>query len=95
MEFADIVDLVIINQYDGSLENVANESLAHIADWIDGHGLELAHANTEAVTLTNKWAFRPPVIVSGVHVVPISRTVKSLAVLLDLKLMFSRHLRAV
>lgn len=93
--FAYDVGLVIIYHNSEWMKMVVNESLTRIAWWISNHGLELAFAKSEAVMLTRKWAFRKPVILSGSHVMLVKRSVKYLGVLLDSKLTFTHHLRAV
>lgn len=93
--FADDLALLVVNHTSEGLEATTNESLAIIDKWITRSGMALAHQKTEAVMLTRKWAYRNPVLFSGGHRINIKRTTKYLGVVLDSKLTFTAHMKAV
>lgn len=93
--FADDVALVTVNCTTEGLERATNEALETVRAWIGGQGLELAHAKTEAVVLTAKWAYRQPIFYSGGVQVPVLHVMKLLGVTLDSKLTFTRYIWVV
>lgn len=94
--FADDLALLVVNHTTKGLEVITNEALSLISNWTIGNGMALTHQKTEAVMLTRKWAYRQPVVFfSGGHPVVIKRAVKYLGVMLDSKLTFTTHIKAV
>lgn len=55
--FANDVGLLVVNHTMEGLKAVTNGALSQVNACISGHSLELAHAKTEAVMLTVKWAY--------------------------------------
>lgn len=93
--FADDLALLVVDHTTEGLEDIANEALARINEWITQSGLTLAHRKTEAVMLTRKWAYRKPVLISGGQQINIQRAIKYLGVVLDSKLTFTAHVKKV
>lgn len=94
VEFADDVGLLMTNHTMEGIKTATNTALQKVDAWIRQHGLKQTHAKSEAVMLNAKWAYRQPVIYSGVQI-PIRRVVKYLGMTLDAVLTFTRHVRAV
>lgn len=90
--FADDVAVVATGLTTSILEEVTNNALAKVADWIENGGLTLSAGKTEAVMLTRKRGYEVPVFsVNGVPVEP-SENLKYLCVQLSRKLGFKHHI---
>jgi len=90
--FADDVAVVATGHTTNILEEVTNNALAKIAEWMDNAGLKLAADKTEAVMLTTKRGYEKPVFsVKGVAVKP-QEDLKYLGVQLSRKLGFKIHI---
>jgi len=90
--FADDVAVVATGHTISILEEVTNNALAKVADWIESAGLTLSAGKTEAVMLTTKRGYKAPVFsVNGVPVEP-SDNLKYLGVQLSRKLGFKHHI---
>lgn len=89
------VAMVTVNHTTEGLERATNRALETAGTWIDDQGLKLAHAKTESMVLTGKWAYRQPLLFSrGVQVL-VMRMVKYLGFTLGSKLTFIRYIRVV
>lgn len=93
--FSEGVTLVTVNHTTEGLERATNRALEIAGTWIDDQGLKLAHAKTETMVLTGKWAYRQPLLFSPDVQVLVMCMVKYLGVTLDSKLTFIRHIRVV
>jgi len=93
--FADDLALVAVARTSPELETVVNVALKTNEDWMEGHELQLASQETEAVMLTRKRAYTEPVFNIGGFQVAIKKSTKYLGVVLDSHRTFSRHLNAV
>ncbi|KAL4097352.1 hypothetical protein QTP88_022145 [Uroleucon formosanum] len=90
--FADDVAVVATGYTTSILEEVTNNALTKIADWMDNTGLTLAADKTEAVMLTTKRGYEMPVFsVKGVAVEP-QEDLRYLGVQLSRKLGFKVHI---
>lgn len=83
---------MVINRHTSKeLEWTASAVIGNIHRWMDGHGLELATAKTEAIVLSARRAFCPPRLIgtdrtdrtAGEHAVTIKKTLRYLGVTLD------------
>lgn len=93
--FANDLTLVTVNQTTEEIERAPNEAQRRVSAWIEYNGLQLAHSKTEAVELSAKWAYQKPDLYSDEVLIPVKREVRYLGVLLDSKLTFTKHVRAV
>ncbi|KAL4083322.1 hypothetical protein QTP88_028651 [Uroleucon formosanum] len=63
--FADDITLVITAPNADLLENIGNTALQSIDKWMQANGLQMAPQKSEAVVLTNKWAYRDSTFILG------------------------------
>ncbi|KAL4121031.1 hypothetical protein QTP88_013616 [Uroleucon formosanum] len=93
--FADDIALVITAPNAGLLENIGNSALRSIDRWMQNNGLQVAPQKSEAVVLTNKWAYRDPVFTLGGQQISVKPSMRYLGVQLDKRLNFGDHIRLV
>lgn len=93
--FADDVVVVIIRYTSEKLERTASAVVGNIHRWMNGHGLELATAKTEAIVLSVRRAFRSPRLIVSEHLVATKKTLRYLVVTLDPRRTFTAHMREV
>ncbi|KAL4119434.1 hypothetical protein QTP88_012243 [Uroleucon formosanum] len=93
--FADDIALVITAPNAGLLENIGNAALRSIDRWMQDNGLQVAPQKSEAVFLTNKWAYRDPVFTLGGQQISVKPSMRYLGVQLDKRLNFGDHIRLV
>ncbi|KAL4121042.1 hypothetical protein QTP88_013627 [Uroleucon formosanum] len=93
--FADDIALVITAPNSGLLENIGNAALRSIDRWMQDNGLQVAPQKSEAVVLTNKWAYRDPVFTLGGQQISVKPSMRYLGVQLDKRLNFCDHIRLV
>lgn len=92
--FADDVAVVATGHTSGVLEQVINEALEKVAEWMARAGLTLSVAKTEAVMLTTKRGYdRPNLVIRGEQV-EIKDQIKYLGLELHRVLGFKAHLEA-
>ncbi|KAL4089758.1 hypothetical protein QTP88_024729 [Uroleucon formosanum] len=84
--FADDIALVITAPNAGLLENIGNAALRSIDRWMQDNGLQVAPQKSEAVVLTNKWAYRDPVFTLGGQQISVKPSKRYLGVQLDMRL---------
>ncbi|KAL4103526.1 hypothetical protein QTP88_018889 [Uroleucon formosanum] len=93
--FADDIALVITAPNAGLLENIGNAALRSIDRWMQDNDLQVAPQKSEAVVLTNKWAYRDPVFTLGEQQISVKPSMRYLGVQLDKRLNFGDHIRLV
>jgi len=93
--FADDLAVIGVAKTSQLLEDAVNTVLRSIGDWMSSKGLELAHHKSEAVMLTRRWAFTPPRLVVGGHVIELQNHLRYLGVILDRRLTFAAHINTV
>ncbi|KAL4142690.1 hypothetical protein QTP88_005100 [Uroleucon formosanum] len=91
--FADDIALVITVPNADLLKNNGNASLWSIDRWMQENGLQVAPKKSEAVVLTNKWAYLDPTFILGVQQIPVRSSMRYLGVQLDTRLNFGAHIR--
>lgn len=95
IRFAYAIGIFAINYTSEGLKKITNNVLQTMDDWIGAHGLQLAHTKTEAIMLTAKWAYKQAELHIGGVPIQMKRVVRYLGVMLDSKLTFTHHIRAV
>lgn len=73
------------------IENALNPALEQITGWLICIRLGLAAEKTEAVMLTNKWVYSPPVVWVDGYWIPFGRTIRYLGVHLDTRWSFGPY----
>lgn len=89
--FADDVAVVVTARTTRTLEVLANETTRRANNWLKANGLDLAVHKTEAVLITNKRAFTPPMLALESEIVPWSKSVRYLGVQIDSGLRYADH----
>lgn len=93
--FADDLAVIGVAKTGQQLEDVINPVLQAIDTWMTSRGLELAHHKSEAVILSRRWAFTPPRLTLGGHVIALKNQLRYLGVILDRRLTFAAHVDTV
>ena len=93
--FADDIALVITAPNSDLLESIGNAALQSIDRWMQENGLQVAPQKSEAVVLTNKWAYQDPTFILGGQQIPVKSSMRYLGVQLDTRLNFGAHIRLV
>lgn len=84
---------VVGTAHTGTLfEEVMNPGLKVVNAWMSKNGLTIAPHKTEAVLLTNKWAYVKPKLTVAGHEVNIQKSFKYLGVIVDQRLNFNEHI---
>jgi len=63
LAFADDVTIVAVRHNAEILEQAINSTLSAVSSWLSGNGHQLSPEKTGCIVLTNKHAYRPPVII--------------------------------
>jgi len=92
--FADDVAVVVTGHTSGVLEQVTNEALEKVTEWMERAGLTLSVSKTEAVMLTTKRGYDRPNLVLRGEQVEIKDQIKYLGLELHRVLGFKAHLEA-
>lgn len=92
--FTNDITLIVGDHTTEDLEMATDWALTIIEGWMSEHGIKLANSKTEAVMLTEKWAYRQPNVFSAGHHVRLLRSVKYLSVTLDSKLTYTQYIKA-
>lgn len=93
--YADDIALVIHQQTAELIEIIANDSLSRCNRWLWRNGLQLAVPKTEAILVTNRRVFRPPILRLQDSDITLKRSLCYLGVQLDDTLSFRQHVQNI
>lgn len=93
--FADDVGLMVNARTTKMLEVVANESHRRASKWLRESGLDLAVQKTEAVLITDKRRFQPPILTLDGQNLTLGKSLRYLGVQLDNSLRYTEHVNIV
>lgn len=93
--YADDLAVMVKARKIGELEEIANQSLEVIADWMKKNSLTLAPEKTEAVMLVKRRAERLPKLTLEGHEIAIKNSAKYLGVILQPRLTCTLHVRSM
>lgn len=93
--FVDDVAVLAVAHNADLIEELVNPVLETIAEWMNNNGLQLAREKTECIVLTQKRAYRNPVLQIQGYLIPVKKSIRYLGVQLDTRLSFGEHAIAV
>lgn len=93
--YADDVAVLVSAHAVPDLEVAATDTIERLQIWMEERGLTLAPHKSEAVIFSGRRAVDLPEIEIRGHLVPLTRSVKYLGVIMDRNLRFSTHVKTV
>jgi len=93
--YADDVAVVSIAHTGALLEQCVNPALELVSRWMTANGLEVAPQKSEAILITKKWRYDPPVISINGHNIPVRKSLRYLGIEIDQRLSFNSHVEKI
>jgi len=90
--FADDIAVAIVAKTLSEAEQLGNEAVAIIEEWLSSVGLSIAHHKTEAVLISSHQVVETASIQVGGSTIRSARAMRYLGVMIDTRLTFREHI---
>lgn len=93
--FADDIAIVTVAKHISVIENIANEAIASVRNWLETAGLKLAEHKTEAVLISSRKSRENAELRVGSQIIHSKPAIKYLGMMIDNRLSYKPHIEYV